>query len=192
MTGLVAFLCGIFALAAVLTVVVFKFGFRAQKPEDYANTGPTFDIRERLNGKLLCEGIIFGPFGRVSSRFVAEFDAHWTGDTGTMKEVFHYDSGAVQEREWTLTVGEHGAIKAEAPDLVGTGTGRQSGSAVQLGYTIRLTDDAGGHALDSTDWMYLTENGVIMNRNQFRKFGIKVAELVATIRPAEMDVKLAA
>ena len=35
------------------------------------------------------------------------------------------------------------------------------------------------------DWMYLMENGTIINRSQFRKFGVKVAELVATMRPAE-------
>ena len=38
--------------------------------------------------------------------------------------------------------------------------------------------------LDVTDWMYLMENGTIMNRSEMRKFGIKVAELIATIRPA--------
>jgi hypothetical protein len=32
--------------------------------------------------------------------------------------------------------------------------------------------------------MYLAPNGNIVNRSQFRKFGIKVAELVATMRPA--------
>jgi hypothetical protein len=31
--------------------------------------------------------------------------------------------------------------------------------------------------------MYLVENGTIINRSQFRKYGIKVAELVATMRP---------
>ena len=36
--------------------------------------------------------------------------------------------------------------------------------------------------LKVTDWMYLMENGTIMNRSQFTKFGIKVAELVATMR----------
>jgi hypothetical protein len=35
--------------------------------------------------------------------------------------------------------------------------------------------------------MYLLENGVIMNRSQFRKFGFKVAELVATMRPATAE-----
>ena len=54
-----------------------------------------------------------------------------------------------------------------------------------LNYRIKLAEEAGGHALDVTDWMYLTSNGSIMNRSQFRKFGIKVAELVATMRPRD-------
>jgi hypothetical protein len=61
----------------------------------------------------------------------------------------------------------------------------QAGSAVQLCYKIQLPRDAGGHVLDTVDWMYLTPNGTIINRSQFRKFGIQVAELVATMRPME-------
>ena len=68
--------------------------------------------------------------------------------------------------------------------MVGEGSGRVEGSGVLLRYRIRLTPEAGGHVLDVTDWMYLMENGTIINRSQFRKFGIKVAELVATMRPA--------
>ena len=60
-----------------------------------------------------------------------------------------------------------------------------------MNYTIQLTKDAGGHALQVTDWMYLMENGSIMNRSQFRKFGIKVAELVATMRPMPTDARVA-
>jgi hypothetical protein len=33
--------------------------------------------------------------------------------------------------------------------------------------------------------MYLTPGGVIVNRSQFRKFGIRVAELVATMRKVD-------
>ena len=99
-----------------------------------------------------------------------------------MTEVFRYDSGTTQNREWRLTLGNDGRIRAEADDLVGEGTGQQEGSAVQLRYRIQLPESAGGHVLDTTDWMYLVENGAIINRSQFRKYGIKVAELVATMR----------
>lgn len=156
-------------------------GFIAQTPEDYSRA-PQFDLRKHLQGPILCEGVIYGPTGRVTSRFVADFHARWDGNIGTMTEEFRYDSGTTQNREWRLTLGNDGRIRAEADDLVGEGTGRQEGSAVQLKYRIQLPESAGGHVLDTTDWMYLVENGAIINRSQFRKYGIKVAELVATMR----------
>ncbi|WP_299964827.1 DUF3833 domain-containing protein [uncultured Roseobacter sp.] len=161
------------------------WGFVAQKPEDYEDTGPAFDVRQHLNGPLLCEGVIYGPLGRVSSRFVAEFDATWDGDKGSMKEHFVYDDGSTQDREWHLHLQPDGHIKATAEDVVGEGAGRQTGPTVLLTYRIRLPQASGGHVLSTVDWMYLTPNGTIMNRSQFRKFGIKVAELVATMRPKE-------
>ena len=187
-------LFGLGALAVVLMAIAKSrlAAFRAQVPSDYADHGPQFDIRERLNGPITCEGIIYGPLGRVTSRFTAQFDVSWQGNVGRMVEVFHYDSGNVQNREWTLALGNDGSIRAEAPDLVGVGQGQQMGSAVLLNYRIRLSDEAGGHVLDTTDWMYLMQNGSIMNRSQFRKFGFKVAELVATMRPAPMQMKDAA
>lgn len=180
------FLSGaVLAIALVLAALLLRrrfASFPAQRPEDYANQLPVFDIRREFNGPLLCEGVIYGPTGRVTSRFVADFSASWQGNVGTMTEVFTYDSGAVQNRCWTLTLSNDGAIRAEAADVVGVGTGRQTGSAVMLRYRIKLAESAGGHVLDTTDWMYLTPNGTIMNRSEFRKFGIPVAELVATMR----------
>lgn len=183
MTIVLSLLAGVvFAIIATL-LIQRRYSFQAQRPEDYAAAGPAFSIREHLNGPIQCEGVIYGPTGRVTSRFVADFEASWQGNVGRMVETFAYDSGTVQNREWTLTVGNDGSIKATAPDVVGTGHGQQAGNSVVLNYRIKLADEAGGHVLDTVDWMYLTANGTIMNRSQFRKYGIKVAELVATMRP---------
>lgn len=187
----------------ILLGAVFAFGaiwargryadFLAQSPGDYSEgRAGQFDLRTHLNGPIQCEGVIYGPTGRVSSRFVARFDAEWNGNTGVMKEVFDYDDGTQQHREWNLTLGNDGKIKATAPDVIGTGTGHQSGDSVQLKYRIRLPEASGGHVLDTVDWMYLAPNGTIINRSQFRKFGIKVAELVATMRPLDDKVRQAA
>jgi hypothetical protein len=173
-------------LTMALTIAQRRFlGFRGQSPEDYSGKGPDFDLRQHLNGPIQCEGVIYGPTGRVTSRFDADFHAHWDGNVGILTEEFRYDSGARQARQWKLTLGNDGSIRAEAPDVVGQGSGMQKGPAVLLKYRIRLPEDSGGHVLDATDWMYLIDNGTIMNRSQFRKFGITVAELVATMRPRE-------
>jgi hypothetical protein len=171
------------AIMLLLILLKERFtGFSAQTPQDYAKLEPRFDLREHLNGPIKCEGVIYGPLGRVASRFTGDFEAHWQGNRGIMREHFDYDSGNSQDREWRLELGNDGSIRAEADDLVGSGEGQQMGAATRLSYRIRLPEEAGGHVLSVTDWMYLTPGGVVVNRSQFRKFGIKVAELVATMR----------
>ncbi|WP_299601624.1 DUF3833 family protein [uncultured Tateyamaria sp.] len=189
----------IFALLGAVVVTMCGWtrsryaDFLAQSPDDYANgNGLQFDVRTHLNGPIICEGVIFGPTGRVSSRFIGEFDCKWEGNTGVMDEVFTYDDGSTQTRAWRLTIGNDGNIVARADDVVGDGTGQQTGSSVQLKYKFRLPEESGGHVLDTVDWMYLAPNGTIVNRSQFRKYGIKVAELVATMRPANQEMKEAA
>ncbi len=185
MNGLLLFLLGGAAVGALGWAKRTYADFLSQKPEDFAGTGPEFELREHLKGPILCEGVIYGPTGKVSSRFTADMNAKWDGNQGVMSEEFVYDNGTVQNREWRLTLGNDGSIKAEADDVVGTGTGQQTGSGVQLQYKIKLPEASGGHVLDAVDWMYLVDNGTIMNRSQFRKYGIKVAELVATMRRVE-------
>ena len=182
MTSTILILLGAAIVVALILVKARFASFMAQVPDDYSD-GPMFNMREVFNGPIECEGVIYGPTGRVTSLFEADFIASWDGNIGTVREEFRYDSGNVQHREWKFTLGNDGSMKAEAPDLVGVGTGQQHGSAVQLNYNIKLTDEVGGHVLAVNDWMYMTPNGNVMNRSQFRKFGIKVAELVATMRP---------
>jgi len=160
--------------------------FYGQMPEDYEDSFPVLDIKEHLKGEMICEGVIFGPLGRVTSSFVAHFNITWDGDQGVMAEKFHYNDGTTQDREWRITLGRNGRFTADADDVPHTGVGIVAGSSVQMRYRIRLPESAGGHVLNTVDWMYLTPDGSIINRSQFRKFGFKVAELVATIRPKDM------
>ena len=76
--------------ALMATAVFFKeryVSFWAQKSDDYAD-GPIFDIRERFNGPILCEGVIYGPTGKVSTRIVAKYEGSSKGNEGRKQEVF--------------------------------------------------------------------------------------------------------
>lgn len=177
---LVAFL--LLVIAAV-TVKSMLLSFRAQRPADYADTGPAFSLPDHLSGEILSEGLIYGPNGRVANSFTAKMVGEWDGDSGTLSEHFTYSNGKEQHRKWFLTLGPDNTFTATADDIVGEAKGTISGSTVMMRYKITLPEDAGGHTLNATDWLYLTRNGVIMNRSEMRLFGIKVAELVATMRP---------
>lgn len=179
-----------FILVLLLAVLILwrpGYAFRSQKPTDYANTAPLFDPLVHLNGPIESEGVIYGPDGRVSSRFVAKMTGAWDGQNGTLREEFTYATGGQQIRLWTLSFDDTGTLTATAPDVIGTGTGQLSGATLSMRYKIKLEDESGGHILDVTDWLYVMDNGVIMNRSEMRKFGVKVAELIATMRPARPD-----
>ena len=169
-----------------ITLIAAKkrfFSFTAQSPADYADTGPEFVLKKQLAGRILSEGLVYGPNGKMTNSFVAEMVGEWDGDKGTLTESFTYANGRKQERKWYLTIVSENTFTATADDIVGTAQGVVSGSTVKLTYKIILPKEAGGYVLSATDWMYLTDTGVIMNKSEMRKFGIKVAELIATMRP---------
>lgn len=172
----------LFVLAAAFAKNMF-FSFRAQTPADYTGTGPAFLLKTHLAGEILSEGLIYGPNGKVTNSFVAKMVGEWDGDKGTLSEEFTYSNGKQQSRKWFLTLGEGNTFTATAEDIVGKARGVVSGSTVKMEYKIVLPEEAGSHTLNAIDWLYLTENGVIMNKSEMRKFGLKVAELVATMRP---------
>ncbi|WP_168223074.1 DUF3833 domain-containing protein [Oceanicola sp. D3] len=173
-------------LALCIALVAYRaqaLSFVAQRPEAYAETGPPFDPRHVLSGPMVSEGVIYGPTGKVASRFEARMEGSWQGTRGALVEEFTYDSGRTQNRRWELVLHNDGSLTATAPDIVGIGRGEVSGATLRLCYRLRLPDEAGGHELDVTDWLYLMPGGAVMNRSQMRRFGVTLAELVATMRP---------
>ena len=158
------------------------FGFTAQSPRDYAGSAPVFDPRRHLAGEMQSDGVIYGPTGRVAARFTARMRGDWDNAGGSLAEVFDFATGQQQQRLWTITDAGSARFTATAPDVEGVAVGELSGATLRMRYRLRLAQDAGGHLLNVTDWLYLAPNGVILNRSEMRKFGIKVAELVATIR----------
>ncbi|ACT59011.1 DUF3833 domain-containing protein [Hirschia baltica] len=172
----------VFIIVSLFLLSGCVWGFSHQKPADYAEATPLFDPKTTLKGDYLSEGLIYDYTGKVVSRFKARMSGNFDENGGTLAEHFIYASGREDRREWTLKFKEDGGFTATAPDLVGEGVGIASGNSLQMKYKLKLAEDAGGHVLSVTDWMYLTDEGTIINRSQMRKFGIKVAELVAVFK----------
>lgn len=187
-----AFIYTTVLLFLVVAIAAFRMrflSFQGQLSADYLGLGPDFELTEQLSGDLVCDGMIFGPTGRVISRFHARMHGDWAEAGGTLAEHLEYDNGALQERAWSISFQgmAEGRFEARADDVDGVGHGIVQGPTVQMRYRIILPKDAGGYRLDVIDWMYLMENGTMINRSQFRKFGLLVAELVATIRREAQD-----
>lgn len=170
------------ALAALIWVLGARLiGFAAQRAGDYKDR-TALDPKQALAGRLAVDGVLYGPLGRVVTRFTADMDCEWNGDELTINERFVYDSGTEHTRRWVMVLGADAKLRGGAGDIFGA-VGQVAGDAITLDYRLKLPDAAGGHMLSVTDWMYGLSNGTLVNRSQMRKFGFKVAELVATIRP---------
>jgi hypothetical protein len=182
--GLVAKIAVALACLVLLVALAQRLllGFMAQAPADYAGTAPAFDLRRTLDGPLVASGVIYGPTGRVATRFTAEMQGSWDAEGGTLAESFRFDSGRTLDRAWRIVPGEAGRFTATADDVVGAGVGEVSGATAVLRYRLRLPETS--REVDVTDWLYLGPDGVIANRAQFRRFGILLGEIVGTIRPA--------
>ena len=121
--------------------------------------------------------------GRVNARFRANITGEFNDAGGVMDEEFFYaDKPEPQRRQWRITFTGPKTFIAEAHDIVGTAFGEASGNALRFTYKLRLPERLGGHVLDVVDWLYLMDDGTIVNRSDMRKFGVRAAELIAIFR----------
>ena len=159
------------------------WSFRAQQPSDYAAEEPAFSLPAVLSGGYTAHGVIFDYSGRANVRFSAEISGDFDESGGVLSERFTYDGMPEEDtREWQIRFTGADNFTATAADVVGTAEGVVMGNAVRMTYRLQLPARAGGHVLDVVDWLYLLEDGTVVNRSEMRKYSIKAAELFAVFR----------
>lgn len=169
-------------VAVAVAVIASLAGCGSQVLDDYAAETPRLDLREYLNGPLTASGIFFDYAGRADLRFIVDMDGSWNGNTGTLSERFRYSDGQTDERIWTIRFTDDQRFTATAHDVVGEATGGQKGNAAMMKYRLRIPRDGKEVVVSMEDWLYLQEDGTLINRSKMRKFGLSVGELVVTFR----------
>jgi len=165
-----------------LAVIAGLAGCGSQALEDYAAETPRLDLREYLSGPLTASGIFFDHAGRASLRFVVDMEGSWDGDTGQLAERFRYSDGRSDERVWNIRFQDGNRFTATAHDVVGEAKGSQRGNAAMMEYRLRVPRDDGEIVVAMEDWLYLQEDGTLINRTRMSKFGLTVGELVVAFR----------
>jgi len=168
--------------AIAVAVIASLAGCGSQALDDYAAETPRLDLREYLNGPLTASGIFFDYAGRADLRFVVDMEGSWDGNTGTLAERFRYSDGQTDERVWTIRFTDDQHFTATAHDVEGEATGGQQGNAAIMKYRLRIPRDGKEVVVSMEDWLYLQEDGTLINRAKMRKFGFSVGELVVIFR----------
>lgn len=152
-------------------------GCSSNSLEEYKGTTPKADIKEYFNGPIKAWGIVQDWRGRVTRRFDIEMVGKWEGDRGTLTEHFEYYDGKTQDRVWTIRKLADGRYEGTAPDVLDKATGESEGSAVRWNYVMDLPVDDTTYRIRFDDWMWVMNDGVLINRSYLKKFGITVSEL---------------
>ena len=152
------------------------------KPESFAGSTPALEFEKYFAGETKGYGIIFTRGGEVRRQFVVEMHGKQNDDVFTLDEYFTFLDGERLTRQWNVRRLDEHNYDATASDDVRAGQGRQFGSVVRWSYVLQVPVKGSTYNITMDDWMYLQEDGVMINRTKMSKFGIGVGEMVITFR----------
>ncbi|MES2934792.1 MAG: DUF3833 domain-containing protein [Pseudomonadota bacterium] len=143
----------------------------------YADQKPLLNLQQYFNGTLDASGMFQDRAGTVIKRFTVVMKCHWEGDIGTLDEDFSYSDGTKQKRVWTLRKTAPDRFIGTAPDVIGEAIGTTAGNALHWKYVLALPVDGNVYHVNFDDWMFLMEDGVMLNRAAMSKFGFSLGEV---------------
>jgi len=164
-------------LTALLGALIMLSSCSGHTVEYYKDSAPKADIKDYFNGPIKAWGIVQDWRGRVVNRFDIDMVGAWEGDTGTLTEHFTYYDGKTQKRIWTIRKLGENSYEGTASDIIDKATGETSGSAARWSYVMDLPVSDTTYRLRFDDWMWVMNDGVLINRSYIKKFGITVSEL---------------
>ncbi len=170
---------------ATMGVLAMLSGCAGNTINSYSGTTPRADIREYFNGPVKAWGIVQNFSGRVVRRFDVQIVGKWDGDIGTLTENFDYYDGEKQQRIWTIKKRLDGTYEGTASDIIDKASGKTEGSAVNWSYEMDVLVDDTTYRMRFDDWMWVMNDGVLINRSYLKKFGITVAEVTIFMQKQE-------
>jgi hypothetical protein len=150
--------------------------------DHYRAEKPMFQLEEYFNGQIEAWGMFQKRSGEVVKRFKVDIDARWQGNKGVLDEQFVYSDGTTQQRIWRITKTGENEYIGTAGDVIGEAQGRAAGNALRWRYTLSLPVDDKVYEVQFDDWMYLMDDGVLMNRSVMKKFGFTLGEVILFFR----------
>lgn len=143
----------------------------------YKGTQPPLDLKEYFSGPIKAWGVVQDRKGRVVRSFDINMVGTWDGDVGTLDESFEYYDGETQKRVWTIKKISNQHYEGTAGDILDKADGHIEGNAMRWAYKMDLDVGDNTYRITFDDWMFLMNDGVLINRSYLKKFGITMAEL---------------
>lgn len=163
--------------AFAVLVVLFLASCGSMSLKSFENAEPRFVLEEFFAGETRAWGVFEDRFGNLRAQFSVDIVGTWSDSTLTLEEDFLYSSGRSDRRVWTIAKREDGTYEGRADDVVGTAVGAALGNAFNWTYVMDLPVGERTLRVRLDDWLWLQEDGVLINRARVTKFGIELGQL---------------
>ena len=176
-------------LSVIAFALVTMSGCTVMKPSDFSNAEPVLRIEEYFAGRTKAWGIFEDRFGGLRRQFVVDIQGKWDGAELILDERFHYSDGEKDRRIWTIRKVDEHNYEGQAGDVIGIAKGEAYGNALNWRYDMDLKVGEGTLRVHFNDWMFLQEDGVLVNRARVTKFGIEIGEVTLFFQKSKRQVE---
>ncbi len=151
----------------------------------FAGSNPAFDPVRFWTGHVQSWGVLEDRSGAPSDIVTTDCRGESEGADGLhMVQRLTLGDGTVQMRDWHMRRTGPATVQATANDMVGVADGVAAGRAFHWSWT--LATKPGNPLFDVTmdQWMYLMDDGAMVNRTTIGKLGVTLAEVTEQFQRA--------
>ena len=174
----------LFVSLAILT------GCNGMKPEEFAGQGPRLVLEDYFQGQTRAWGIFEDRFGNLRRQFTVDIEGTWDGERLTLVEDFVFADGEEDQRIWQIRKIDEHNYEGRADDVVGVAKGRTYGNALNWQYRMLLKVGGSEWNVGFDDWMFLQEDGVLINRANVSKLGFEIGRVTLFFKKAEAEQEM--
>jgi hypothetical protein len=148
----------------------------------FADTSPAFDPVTFFTGRTISWGVIENRGGQPTDIVTTDCVGQADGPDGLRMVQHVTNADGTTTRIWHMRrVGNH-RFEATANDMVGTATGEASGRMFHWRWTLATRPGESWRDVDFEQWMYLLDDGAMVNRSAVTKFGVLLAQVTEQFR----------
>jgi len=143
----------------------------------FAAIKPAFDPVTFWSGHTTSWGVIENLDGAPTSIIATTTESSAEGENGLHMIQHVYHDGEDSVRDWHIRRLGHGQFEATANDVIGTARGTTSGRTLHWSWTLATKPGNPLFNVTMNQWMYLADNGTLLNRTIITKLGLRLAEI---------------
>lgn len=145
--------------------------------EKYGADQPVLMIEDYFQGTTYAKGTFVDRFGKVRNRFEVVMKGRVENGVLILDEDFIYEDGSTSNKLWKIRILPDGQYQGEAGDVVGLANGHRKGNTFNWQYVMDLPIKGKNWRVHFNDWLFLQQNGQILNIAKVSKWGFTLGTL---------------